>query len=158
MFAENIVGKGRKCWKPAFPHFPTMFSTLVLEESCTIWATLKMSSANALNLDRAKILSSVNSTSQSRLLMTLKKKPFKSIVGKGESAGNKHFLLFPQCFLPISKRTSDVKLHLYYHLQMLWVWTSLKICCWYRVNGLDMSTILLFDTVCKELTGCTFFL
>ena len=24
----------------------------------------------------------------------------KNIVGKGENAGNQHFLLFPQCFLP----------------------------------------------------------
>ena len=26
--------------------------------------------------------------------------PFENIVGKGENAGNKHFLLFQQCFLP----------------------------------------------------------
>ena len=30
--------------------------------------------------------------------MTLKKKPLENIVGKGENAGNQHFLLFPQCF------------------------------------------------------------
>ena len=28
------------------------------------------------------------------------KSPFENIVGKGENAGNQHFLLFPQCFLP----------------------------------------------------------
>ena len=28
------------------------------------------------------------------------KKPFENIVGKGENAGNQHFLLFPPCFLP----------------------------------------------------------
>ena len=39
-------------------------------------------------------------TTQSRLLTTLYKKPFENIVGKGENAGNQHFLLFPQCFLP----------------------------------------------------------
>ena len=27
---------------------------------------------------------------------------FENIVGKGENAGNQHFLLFLQCFLPIS--------------------------------------------------------
>ena len=32
--------------------------------------------------------------------MTLKKRDFENIVGKGENAGNQHFLLFPQCFLP----------------------------------------------------------
>ena len=30
---------------------------------------------------------------------TLRKKPFKNIVEKGENAVNQHFLLFPQCFL-----------------------------------------------------------
>ena len=34
--------------------------------------------------------------------MTLKKKPFENIVGKGENAGNQHFLLSRQCFLLIS--------------------------------------------------------
>ena len=38
--------------------------------------------------------------------MTLKKKPFKNFVGKGENAGKQHFLLFPQCILPIPKRIS----------------------------------------------------
>ena len=28
---------------------------------------------------------------------------FENIEGKGENAGNQHFLLFPQCFLPIPK-------------------------------------------------------
>ena len=31
--------------------------------------------------------------------MTPKKKPLENIGGKGENAGNQHFLLFPQCFL-----------------------------------------------------------
>ena len=30
-------------------------------------------------------------------------KNLENIVGKGENAGNQHFLLFPQCFLPLSK-------------------------------------------------------
>ena len=38
--------------------------------------------------------------------MTLKKKPSENIVGKGENAGNQHFLLFPQCFLPFQKQIS----------------------------------------------------
>ena len=33
--------------------------------------------------------------------MTLRKKPFENIVGKGENAGKQHFLLCQQCFLPI---------------------------------------------------------
>ena len=43
------------------------------------------------------------SPTQSRLLKTLSKKPFENIVEKGENAGNQHFLLFSQCFLPIPK-------------------------------------------------------
>ena len=34
-----------------------------------------------------------------------KKKSFKIIVEKGENAVNQHFLLFPQCYLLISKQT-----------------------------------------------------
>ena len=34
-------------------------------------------------------------TTQSRLLTTLTKRPFENITGKGENAGNQHFLLFP---------------------------------------------------------------
>ena len=32
--------------------------------------------------------------------MNLGKKPFEHIEGKGENAGNQHFLIFPQCFQP----------------------------------------------------------
>ena len=37
---------------------------------------------------------------------TLKKKALENIVGKGENAGNQHFLLLPPCFLPLSKQIS----------------------------------------------------
>ena len=47
------------------------------------------------------------------------KEAFQNIVRKGENAGNQHFLLLPQCFLPIPKRTSVVKLHLFCLLQVL---------------------------------------
>ena len=33
-----------------------------------------------------------------RLFTTLRKKAFENIVGKGENAGNQHFLLFPAMF------------------------------------------------------------
>ena len=39
-------------------------------------------------------------TTQFQHLTTLYRKPFENIVGKGENAGNQHFLLFSQCFLP----------------------------------------------------------
>ena len=56
-----------------------------------------------------------------------KNDPFENIVGIGENAGNQHFLLFPQCFLPIPKRISVFKLHLFCRLQLLSIWTGLKI-------------------------------
>ena len=61
--------------------------------------------------------------------MCLTLKPFENIVGKGENAGNHHFLLFPQCFLPFSKQISIFWSHLFCCLQMLSIWGILKICC-----------------------------
>ena len=60
--------------------------------------------------------------------------PFEKIVGKGENAGNKHFLYFPQCFLLFSEQISIFQSHLFCHLQMLSIWTCLKL--WY-VKGLS---------------------
>ena len=45
------------------------------------------------------------------------KKPFESIVGKGENNGNQHFLLLLQCFPSISKRISAFKFYLFCGLQ-----------------------------------------
>ena len=51
---------------------------------------------------------------RSRLLTTLRKNPSKNIVGKGENTGEQHFLLFPQCFLPILKRYFNFFNHFYF--------------------------------------------
>ena len=59
-------------------------------------------------------------------LTALYRKPLENIVGKGENAGNQHFLLFPQCFLPFPKQIPISQSHLYCRLQMLSIWTSLK--------------------------------
>ena len=53
------------------------------------------------NIGRAMGLSS-SSLTHSHLLTPLGNKPFENTVGKGEIACNEQFLLFPQCFLPIS--------------------------------------------------------
>ena len=42
-------------------------------------------------------------TTQSQLLMTLKKDPFENIVGKKENAGNQYFLFFPTMFSILSR-------------------------------------------------------
>ena len=66
-------------------------------------------------------------TAQSRFLTTLKKKPSEKHCGKKEkNAGNQHFLIFPQCFLPFSKQISIFYAHLFCRLQMLTIGTSLK--------------------------------
>ena len=44
---------------------------------------------------------------QCRLFMTLEKKPFENIVGKGENAGNQHFLLFPTMFSTLPNTNLD---------------------------------------------------
>ena len=48
-------GKRRKCWKPAFSPFPTMFSALS-KTKIIIYVTFILSSANAFNLDKVKFL------------------------------------------------------------------------------------------------------
>ena len=59
--------------------------------------------------------------------MTVRRKGFENIVGKGENAGNQHFLLFPQCFLPFLTQSSTFESHLICRLQMLSIWTGLKL-------------------------------
>ena len=59
--------------------------------------------------------------------MTLRKKAPESIVGKGDNAGNQHFLLFPQCFLLFTKQSSVFESHLFCRLQSLSFLTGLKL-------------------------------
>ena len=47
----------------------------------------------------------------------MKEKTFKNIVGKGENAGNQHFLLFPQCFLTHHRQKSSIERYLICRLQ-----------------------------------------
>ena len=79
-----------------------------------------------------------NSTTQSRLLTALYKKPLENIVRKGENAWNQHFLLFRQCFLPFSEQISNFQLHLFCRLQVLSIWTSLK----FLSLGKELSPLL----------------
>ena len=66
------------------------------------------------------LIKSLVYTTQSRLLLTLNKKSLEKIVGKGENAGDQHFLLFPQCFLPsFPNLISLFHSLLFCHLQIL---------------------------------------
>ena len=53
---ENISGKKRKYWLPAFSPFSPMFYP-ISEREINISATFTLSTANAFNLDLSKILS-----------------------------------------------------------------------------------------------------
>ena len=61
-------------------------------------------------------------TTQFKLLTTLRKKPFENIEGKGENAGDQHFLLFPHRYLLCPKQISIFEPHLLFSLQ-------LQFCC-----------------------------
>ena len=61
------------------------------------------------------------------MLTNLKKKAFENIVGKGENAGNQHFLLFPTTFSTLSKR--EIMSATFVICKMLSNWSSLKFCC-----------------------------
>ena len=66
--------------------------------------------------------------------MTLNNNLFENIKGKGENAGNQHFLLFPTRFSTHSKTNSNFQSHIFCCLQMLSIWSSLIICCLVRVK------------------------
>ena len=62
--------------------------------------------------------------------MTPQKMTFENIVGKGENAGNQHFLLFPTMISTLLKASFKVLATLKFcRLQMLSIPTSLKFCC-----------------------------
>ena len=61
------------------------------------------------------------------VLTTLNKKAFESIMGKGHDVGYQHFYLFSQCLPFCQGHKSSFELHLNCHLQMLSIWTSLRI-------------------------------
>ena len=64
-------------------------------------------------------------------MTSCEKKPFENNMGKGENAGNQHFLLFPQCFtLPKTKFNFSATLN--------FVLSSAN------AFNLDLSKILLF--------------
>ena len=65
-------------------------------------------------------------TTQSQLLTTLKKKALENTEGKGENAGNQHFLLFPQCFLLCLRENLSFYQRLILRLQMLSIWSCPK--------------------------------
>ena len=111
---ENTVGKGEiACYKQF------LFSTLFSKNLYCRYEKNKGLFGKCLTFNQTV-----------PTLVTLRKKPFENILGKGENADKQHFLFFfPQQFLPFPKQISIFQLHL--------------LCC------LNQSEILLFG---KDLT------
>ena len=77
---------------------------------------------------------------QSRLLTTLKQKALENTKGKGENAGNQHFLLFQQCFPLYHTEKSSFLQCLICRLQMLSIWSRPKFC---RLVELTQKQVIL---------------
>ena len=113
-----------------FP-FPTMLSSLP-KANFKFLVTFILSSANAFSLDQSEILS----FGKELILHTIPsfsnhaEKTLENIVGKGENAGNQHFLPFPHSFS-------------YYHRPIL-SFEIYKICLLQIAFNLDQSKIVWF--------------
>ena len=81
-YVENTVGKGEIACYEQFSFSHSVFKRLVLQ-------TCKNKGLFGKGLTLYNTI---------RRLTTLRKKPFKTIVGKGEIVDNQHFLLFPTMF------------------------------------------------------------
>ena len=72
----------------------------------------------------------------------MNEKAFENIVGKAENAGNQHFLLFPQCFLPFPKQV---------------LFFIFKFIMSANAFNLDRSKILSFNKVLTLSQTCPWF-
>ena len=70
----------------------------------------------------------INSLPTIPSFLTVKQRTFENSVGKGENAGNQHFLHFQQCFLPFPNQISIFHSRLFCRLQMLSILTELRFC------------------------------
>ena len=99
----------------------------------------------------------------SGLFMTLINKALENMVGKGENAGNHHFLPFLLCYLTYQKKNSSSEPPLNCFLQ---IWTGLKFYCFgkslkwnstcmWSFNPLpDMPILVSFNLVAnKDMTA-----
>ena len=65
---------------------------------------------------------------QCHVFMIPGKKPFENIAGKGENAGNQHFLLFSQCFLHFPRSNFIFIISFILLSTNVWIWFSKKNC------------------------------
>ena len=130
-WVENTVGKGEIARYEQFLLFPQCFQKTCTADTEKPGLGKEINTLSSWKWTFYRFISSIklkSFTTKTWLLTTLWKQPFENIVGKGENAGNQHFLLFPQCFLPFPKQISILHSHLFCCLQMLSIWSSLKFC------------------------------
>ena len=100
---ENIVGKAENASNKhfSFSHIVFYPSQHKFQFFSCLQNLLCLQIHSVLDLSKfCGLVKGYLFNTQSRVLPTLRKKSFEDIAGKGENAGNQHFLLFPQCFLP----------------------------------------------------------
>ena len=83
-------------------------------------------------MEELKILFSGNGLTLYHTISTsndlMRKRPFENVVGKGENAGNQHFLLFQHVSYPSHIKFQFFNSQLFCHLEILSILTSLKFC------------------------------
>ena len=93
---------------------------------------------------------------QSLVFICMQWKSFENTVKKGEIARNEQFLLFPQCFLPVSRTFCHFHWIWNCRLQSLSVWKSEKFVIWERVINckyiqIDFPDLKLFMVTLYQL-------
>ena len=146
-YFENIVGKGENASNHYFLHFPNCFLVYLREISLfhlfpAVFSSLsenflpfssnsKLLFANTFSMGLLKICHLGKGkvfTTQFRHLRTLRKKSLANIEGKGENAGNQHFLHFPHCFLLFLRQKLSFHQCIVCCLQMLSISSHTKVC------------------------------
>ena len=121
-FFKKHCGKRRNCSLWAISPFPTVFSTRSGNflpkcdcrlQTLSVWKSLKLLFWKGLIYSWYLSVNIFYFTTQSWLLTTFRYKHFENVVGKSANAGNQHFLLFPQCFLPVLKQIWIFQPHLF---------------------------------------------
>ena len=75
-----------------------------------------------------------------------KKIAFENTVGIGENAGNQHFLLYPQCFLPLLNQFSFFEPHFFVFCKCF-QFSQVKI----RSFGKELNTIIINQSINQSL-------
>ena len=115
------------------------------KEKKTLWEKKKLLVTSKFSFSHSVFKRLVQQTCKIQGLFGkgLRKKPFENNVGKGQNAGNQHFLLFQQCFQYFPSQISNILTHLFCCLQMLSIWTNLKICRFEELNVHQMMRFVI---------------